>query len=79
MHIITIPRRKVRFLPYISDSLPKGSINTTVVNKNAVGIQLTNTASACRSFAIAGIATITDDRISGFKKAPKQRIKSAVR
>jgi hypothetical protein len=63
-----IPIVKIRFLPVISEYLPKGTRNTAAARRYAVATQLRETASIANSFPIVGRATFTDEPSNGVMK-----------
>jgi hypothetical protein len=63
------PHKNIRFLPYISAALPKGTRNAAAASKYAVDIQLKAAAFIPNSFPIEGSATVTDELINDGSKA----------
>ncbi len=59
-----IPIRKMRFLPRLSATLPAGTINMAFASIKAVGTQVTRTALALKSWAMAGTAIFTADMVT---------------
>ena len=62
----------------MSDARPEGNNTIKLLRMNAAGIQLTYTALAAKSLAIAGIATSEAESESGTRKAPIQTIINAL-
>ena len=71
---ITMPLTYNFFLPWISASLPAGNNITTELNKNEVGIQLTSMAFACKAEAMVGVATLTEELVTEFRKLVRQML-----
>ena len=73
---ITMPLTYNFFLPWMSANLPAGNNITTELNKNEVGIQLTSMAFACNAEAIVGVATLTEELVTEFRKLVRQMLTS---
>ena len=61
-------------VPCMSANLPNGSINAALAKINAVGIQLSKTASNKNSLWIEGSAMFRDVPINGIRKEPSTTV-----
>jgi hypothetical protein len=74
-----MPQPKIRLLPRMSPSLPKGTRQTADARRKDMGIQLRSTASMVNSFAMEGRAMLTEDPMKGTIKEVRDATTRAAR